>query len=105
MTTADQDRTDPDPDPGPDTVGLVDPHWQGEGEPPPWAVIGRWRAGEDGSVREFAENAEYRPSPTACGWPPPTDPVAAAVRAGATGYGLPVDVHRALAGARVAVLL
>ncbi|PBC71094.1 hypothetical protein BX265_5674 [Streptomyces sp. TLI_235] len=119
MTTADQDRTDPDPDPGPvpdriraaaaaapgQWIGLVDPHWRGEGEPPPWAVIGRWRAGEDGSVREFAENAAYRPSPTARGWPPPTDPVDAAVRAAATGYGLPEDVHRALAGARVAVLL
>ncbi|MFJ6378998.1 type VII secretion system-associated protein [Kitasatospora sp. NPDC092039] len=86
-------------------IGLVDPHWQGEGEPPDWAVIGRWRAGEDGSVEEFAPNEEYRPSPLALDWPAPTDPVDAAVRLAATGYGPSGEVYRELASARVAVLL
>ncbi|GAA3021128.1 type VII secretion system-associated protein [Kitasatospora sp. NPDC057738] len=86
-------------------IGLVDPNWQGEGQPPDWAVIGRWRAGEDGSVEEFAPNAEYRPSPLAREWPAPTDPVDAAVQLAATGYGPGDDVYRALASARVAVLL
>ncbi|GHF63774.1 hypothetical protein GCM10018790_47110 [Kitasatospora xanthocidica] len=118
MTASDQGRTGPVPAPPvPERIlaaakaapgqwiGLVDPYWRGEGEPPDWAVIGRWRAGEDGSVEEFAENGEYRPSPLAREWPAPTDPVDAAVQLAATGYGPAEDVYRALAAARFAVLL
>ncbi|MFF2040318.1 type VII secretion system-associated protein [Kitasatospora sp. NPDC058170] len=86
-------------------IGLVDPSWAGEGPPPAWAVIGQWRAGEDGGVEEFAANEEYRESPLALGWPVPADPVDAAVQASATGYGPPEAVYRALAGAQVAVPL
>ncbi|MFE6054946.1 type VII secretion system-associated protein [Kitasatospora sp. NPDC056446] len=84
-------------------ISLVDPHWAGEGAPPPWAVVGSWRAGEAGVVEEFEPNEEYRPSPTAHGWPPPTDPVDAAVQLSATGYGPPEDVYRALAAGPLAV--
>ncbi|MFF7634572.1 type VII secretion system-associated protein [Kitasatospora sp. NPDC008050] len=86
-------------------IGLVDPTWQGEGLPPSWAVVGQWRAGADGGIEEFAPNEEYRSSPLAHEWPAPADPVDAAVQLSATGYGPPEEIYRALASARVAVLL
>ncbi|MBP0452897.1 type VII secretion system-associated protein [Kitasatospora sp. RG8] len=86
-------------------IGLVDPAWAGDGPPPAWAVIGQWRAGEDGGVEEFAANEEYRMSPLALEWPAPTDPVDAAGQLSVTGYGPPGDVYRALASAQVAVPL
>ncbi|WP_329501022.1 type VII secretion system-associated protein [Kitasatospora herbaricolor] len=86
-------------------IGLVDPTWAGEGPPPAWAVIGRWRADEGGGVEEFAANEEYRESPLALDWPAPSDPVDAAVQSCATGYGPPEAVYRALASAQIAVPL
>ncbi|MET9615530.1 type VII secretion system-associated protein [Kitasatospora indigofera] len=86
-------------------IGLADPTWVGEGPPPPWAVIGWWRAGADGGVEEFAANEEYRESPLALDWPVPSDPVDAAVQSCATGYGPPEAVYRALASAQFAVPL
>ncbi|MEV7739463.1 type VII secretion system-associated protein [Streptomyces sp. NPDC088921] len=82
-------------------IAMVDPAWQGEGPPPPWTLVGRWRSGPDGTVQEWQENAEYRPSPTALGWPDPTDPVDAAIQLASTGYGTAEDVHRNLAAAEV----
>jgi hypothetical protein len=68
-------------------LGMVDPAWTGEGEPPPWAMIGQWRSSQEGEIVEWRENDEYRPSPAALGWPEPTDEVDAAVQRAATGYG------------------
>ncbi|MFJ5227497.1 type VII secretion system-associated protein [Streptomyces sp. NPDC088400] len=86
-------------------LGMVDPAWSGEGEPPNWAVVGQWRSGLDGEIEEWRPNEEYRPSPQALGWPAPTDPVDEAVQLAATGYGPGEAVPRTLAVAEVAVLL
>ncbi|WP_455356475.1 type VII secretion system-associated protein [Streptomyces sp. SYSU K217416] len=86
-------------------LGMVDPAWSGEGEPPNWAVLGQWRSGPDGEIEEWRPNEEYRPSPQALNWPAPTDPVDEAVQLAATGYGQGEAVPRTLAGAEVAVLL
>ncbi len=85
--------------------GMVDPTWSGEGVPPEWAMVGQWRSDQDGEIVEWRDNEEYRPSPTALGWPEPTDPVDAAVQLAATGYGPAEDVTRALATAEVAVFV
>ncbi|MGW1561932.1 type VII secretion system-associated protein [Streptomyces sp. NPDC002144] len=86
-------------------LGMVDPAWSGEGEPPNWAVVGQWRSGLDGDIEEWRGNEEYRPSPQALGWPAPTDAVDEAVQLAATGYGPGEAVPRLLVGAEVAVLL
>ncbi|MEW1725103.1 type VII secretion system-associated protein [Streptomyces sp. NPDC093109] len=78
-------------------LGMVDPTWKGEGAPPAWAVVGQWRSGLDGEIVEWQDNEEYRPSPTALGWPEPADDVDAAVQLAATGYGPGEDVTSALA--------
>jgi hypothetical protein len=86
-------------------LGMVDPAWSGEGEPPDWATVGRWRSGLDGEIEEWRPNEEYRPSPQALGWSAPTDPVDEAVQLAATGYGPGEAVPRTLAVSEVAVLL
>ncbi|MCX4406012.1 MULTISPECIES: type VII secretion system-associated protein [unclassified Streptomyces] len=86
-------------------LGMVDPAWQGDGPPPAWALIGRWRSGPTGKIEEWQDNSDYRPSPEALGWPEPTDDVDAAVQLASTGYGSADDVPRTLAGAEVAVLI
>ncbi|MFB9831100.1 type VII secretion system-associated protein [Actinoallomurus acaciae] len=68
-------------------LGMVDPAWTGEGDPPSWSMIGQWRSSREGEIVEWRENEEYRPSPAALGWPEPTDEVDAAVQRAATGYG------------------
>jgi hypothetical protein len=68
-------------------LGMIDPAWAGEGEPPPWAMLGRWRSSTEGEIVEWRDNEEYRPSPAALGWPEPADEVDAAVQLAATGYG------------------
>ncbi|MBW8794025.1 MAG: SseB family protein [Streptomyces sp.] len=83
-------------------IGKVDPSWQGEGSPPPWAVVGRWRSGSDGTIQEWQDNPDYSPSPQTLGWPEPTDPVDAAVQLASTGYGPTGDVYRSLVAAEVA---
>ncbi|MET7474360.1 type VII secretion system-associated protein [Streptomyces sp. NPDC005648] len=82
-------------------IAMADPAWQGEGPPPPWTLVGRWRSGPDGTIQEWQENREYRPSPAALGWPDPTDPVDAAIQLASTGYGTAEDVHHSLAAAEV----
>ncbi|MFG2115613.1 type VII secretion system-associated protein [Streptomyces sp. NPDC048718] len=84
--------------------GMVDPAWRGEGAPPEWAVVGRYRSDAGGEVVEWLYNDDYRPSPSARGWPEPTDPVDEAIQLAVTGYGAETEVFRLLAGARVAVL-
>lgn len=92
--------TDPDerPDPPEDIVKaarlapdmyfyIPDPSWSGEGVPPDWAVIGRWRSGPDGEVLGWQENDAYVPSPEALGWGEPHDPVDRAAQYAVTGYG------------------
>ncbi|MFE2719113.1 type VII secretion system-associated protein [Streptomyces mirabilis] len=86
-------------------LGMVDPAWQGDGPPPAWALVGRWRSGPTGRIEEWQDNSDYRPSPEALGWPEPTDEVDAAVQLASTGYGPAEDVSRSLAGAEVAVLV
>ncbi|WP_328565025.1 type VII secretion system-associated protein [Streptomyces coelicoflavus] len=86
-------------------LGMVDPTWAGEGEPPKWAVLGEWRSGPDGTVEEWRPNEDYRPSPRALGWPEPTDPVDEAIQLAASGYGPGDAVPRALVTAEIAVLL
>ncbi|GGS53472.1 type VII secretion system-associated protein [Streptomyces griseoviridis] len=85
-------------------LGMVDPTWTGDGEPPEWATVGRWRSGLDGEIEEWQDNPEYRPSPRALGWPEPEDEVDAAVQLAATGYGPGEAVAQALTGREVAVL-
>ncbi|MFJ2095564.1 type VII secretion system-associated protein [Streptomyces sp. NPDC087901] len=76
---------------------LPDPNWGGEGMPPTWAVLGRWRSNAHGQIVEWQDNDEYRPSPEALGWPHPADAVEAALQRTATGYGPQEDLVRALA--------
>ncbi|GGS99980.1 type VII secretion system-associated protein [Streptomyces cinerochromogenes] len=84
-------------------LGMVDPAWSGEGPPPSWAVRGEWRTDAAGEIVEWRENEEYRASPSARGWPPPTDEVDEAVQLAVTGYGPAEEVTRRLAEAEVAV--
>jgi hypothetical protein len=84
--------------------GMIDPMWSGEGRPPEWASVGRWRSGLDGEIEEWEDNPEYRPSPSAMGWPEPEDEVDRAVQLAATGYGPGEAVAQALVGREVAVL-
>lgn len=84
--------------------GVVDPMWSGEGKPPEWASVGRWRSGLDGEIEEWEDNPEYRPSPSALGWPEPEDEVDRAIQLAATGYGPGEAVTSALVGREVAVL-
>ncbi|GHB68344.1 hypothetical protein GCM10010377_68950 [Streptomyces viridiviolaceus] len=83
--------------------GLVDPAWR-EGSPPAWAVLGQWRSDTSGEIVAWQPNDDYRPSPAALGWDPPTDPVDDAVQRAATGYARAEEVTRALAEAELAVL-
>lgn len=85
-------------------LGVVDPMWSGEGEPPEWVMVGRWRSGLDGEIEEWKDNPDYRPSPGALGWPAPTDEVDRAVQLAVTGYGPGEAVTEALLGREVAVL-
>ncbi|MGW3956883.1 type VII secretion system-associated protein [Streptomyces sp. NPDC004752] len=85
-------------------ISAVDPGWGGEGMPPDFAVVGRWRSGAGGKIEEWEDNDAYRPSPETLGWPEPTDAVDAALQLAVTGYGPPEDVAHALATAEVAVL-
>lgn len=85
-------------------LGMVDPTWSGEGEPPEWAIVGRWRSGEDGEIVEWQDNPDYQPSPRALDWPEPEDDVDRAVQLAATGYGPGEAVPRALLDHEVAVL-
>lgn len=85
--------------------GLIDPTWSGEGEPPQWAIAGQWRSDLEGEIAEWRDNEDYRPSPSAMGWPDPTDPVDSAVQLAATGYGSAEEVTRVLAEAEVAVFV
>lgn len=84
-------------------LGMVDPNWSGDGSPPSWAVMGEWRSDTTGEIVQWRENEEYRPSPSARGWPPPTDEVDEAIQLAVTGYGPAEDVTRRLKGAEVAV--
>ncbi|MFC9079811.1 type VII secretion system-associated protein [Streptomyces sp. NPDC057062] len=86
-------------------LGMVDPAWRGEGPPPGWALVGEWRSGMNGEIEEWRANEDYRPSPTALGWPEPTDDVDEAVQRASTGYGPVDEVPRLLAAAEVSVLL
>jgi hypothetical protein len=78
-------------------LGMVDPAWTGEAEPPSWAVIGQWRSSPEGEIVEWRDNEDYQPSPSALGWPEPADDVDAAVQLAATGYGPGEAVIDALA--------
>jgi hypothetical protein len=78
-------------------LGMVDPAWSGEDAPPSWAVVGQWRSSPEGEIVEWRDNEEYRPSPSALGWPEPIDEVDAAAQLAATGYGPGDAVTEALA--------
>ncbi|MEV6947469.1 type VII secretion system-associated protein [Streptomyces sp. NPDC051172] len=84
---------------------MIDPTWSGDGVPPEWAMVGKWRSGLDGEIVEWQHNEDYRPSPRALGWAEPTDPVDAAVQLAVTGYGPAEDVTRALVTADVAAFV
>lgn len=86
-------------------LSVPDPAWSGTGAPPDWAVPGRWRTDATGTVVGWEDNAEYRPSPEALGWPRATDPVESAVQRAVTGYGPAGEVLRLLAASKVAVLI
>ncbi|MFF3174316.1 type VII secretion system-associated protein [Streptomyces sp. NPDC057900] len=108
--------TEPFPEPPPEVteaalglpdrwLSVPDPAWSGTGVPPDWAVPGRWRTDSTGTIVAWKDNADYRRSPEARGWPRATDPVESAVQRAVTGYGPPGEVLRTLAAAKVAVLL
>ncbi|MGH3381166.1 MAG: type VII secretion system-associated protein [Actinoallomurus sp.] len=81
-------------------LGMVDPAWSSadaEEAPPSWAVVGQWRSSPEGEIVEWRDNEEYRPSPSARGWPEPIDEVDAAAQLAATGYGPGEAVTEALA--------
>ncbi|GAA4622898.1 hypothetical protein GCM10023196_016930 [Actinoallomurus vinaceus] len=78
-------------------LGMVDPAWNEDAEPPSWAVIGQWRSSPEGEIVEWRDNEDYRPSPSALGWPEPIDDVDEAVQLAATGYGPGEAVVEALA--------
>jgi hypothetical protein len=80
-------------------LGMVDPAWSSEDTdaPPSWAMVGQWRSSPDGEIVEWRGNEEYRPSPSALGWPEPADEVDAAVQLAVTGYGPGEAVAEALA--------
>ncbi|MCO6008474.1 type VII secretion system-associated protein [Actinoallomurus purpureus] len=78
-------------------LGMVDPAWHEEGEPPPWAVVGQWRSSPEGELVEWRDNEDYQPSPSTLGWPEPIDDVDATVQLAATGYGPGEAVVEALA--------
>ncbi|MDN3354818.1 type VII secretion system-associated protein [Actinomadura sp. DC4] len=78
-------------------LGMVDPAWAGDGTPPNWALVGQWRSSPEGEIVEWRDNEEYRPSPSALGWPEPADDVDAAVQLAASGYGPGEAVTDALA--------
>lgn len=85
---------------------LPDPTWEGEGMPPEWAVLGRWRSDASGEIVAWQDNEAYRPSPEALGWTVPLDDLDRALQWAATGYGPPQDVTQALADVdRLAVLV
>ncbi|MET9506781.1 type VII secretion system-associated protein [Streptomyces sp. NPDC006622] len=87
-------------------IYMADPNWQGEGPAPSWAVFGRWRTDARGEIVDWEDNEEYRPSPEALGWRPPTDPVDEVAQRAVTGYGPVSEVPRALARApHIAVMV
>lgn len=87
-------------------IYMADPNWRGEGPAPSWAVFGRWRTDARGEIVDWEDNEEYRPSPEALGWRPPTDPVDEAAQRAVTGYGPVSEVPRALAREpRIAVVV
>ncbi|GHJ36963.1 type VII secretion system-associated protein [Streptomyces sp. TS71-3] len=86
-------------------LGVVDPMWDDEKDPPAWAIVGQWRSDAGGEVVEWADNPDYRPSPAMLDWDDPQDAVDEAVQLAATGYGPVAEVARVLAAAEVAVLV
>jgi hypothetical protein len=86
-------------------LGVVDPFWRGEDDPPVWAILGQWRTNSDGDIVEWADNPEYRPSPAVMDWEEPLDEIDAAIQLAATGYGPHEEVERLLAVAELAVLV
>jgi hypothetical protein len=66
-------------------------------EVPDFGLIGAWRIHADGEIGEdFRLNPEYRPSPTARGWPPPVDGLDRTVQLATAGYATLDDVAVAL---------
>ncbi|MFE4627274.1 type VII secretion system-associated protein [Streptomyces mirabilis] len=84
---------------------VVDPAWEGAGQPPTWATLGNWVSDERGEVCEWRENLEYRPSPRHLGFPEPTDETDEAIQLAVTGYTEDTKVFETLLAADVAVLL
>ncbi|MER5697951.1 type VII secretion system-associated protein [Streptomyces mirabilis] len=84
-------------------LAVTDLQWRGDGPPPSWAVICRWRTGPDGEITHWEANPGHRPSPETLGWPEPTDPIDAAIQRAVTGYGHMEAVVEALTGAEIAV--
>jgi hypothetical protein len=84
---------------------MPDPNWSGDGVPPEWAVIGRWRSDDRGEIADWEYNEKYRPSPEALGWREPADEVDEAVQFAVTGYGPTEAVPEAMAAASLHVFL
>jgi hypothetical protein len=78
-------------------VYSVDRAYDAAGAVPPYAVVGGWQVDDRGELGAFTVNPDYRPSPVALGFDPPTDPVDAALQLAATGHGPDTDVTAALA--------
>ncbi len=68
-------------------------------------MVGQWRSDSDGTIVEWEDNPEYRPSPEALGWPEPADDIDRAIQLATTGYAPAEAVTAALSGAEVAVLV
>jgi hypothetical protein len=86
-------------------IGFYDSTWSGEGQPPDWTSSGQWRTDEHGTIVDWEENEDYRPSPRALGWLEPVGAIDAAVQLAATGYGPEEAVLEAFHDAELAVYL
>ncbi|MFF3249318.1 type VII secretion system-associated protein [Streptomyces sp. NPDC002870] len=84
---------------------MHDPNWSGEGVPPPFATVGRWRSDDKGEIVDWEDYRDYRPSAQALGWEEPADETDAAVHAAVTGYGPAEAVASALVTAHLEVFL
>jgi hypothetical protein len=86
-------------------LGVVDPMWAEDEEPPEWAIAGQWRSDSRGEIVEWRDNENYTPSPMMRGWDEPADPLEAAIQLSVTGYGPAEDVTDLLNSAELAVLV
>jgi hypothetical protein len=76
----------------------VDPFFDDGSAVPPHGVVGAWRVDQRGEITgEFEANPNYRPSPIARGFPPPTDPLDRLIQLIVSGYAEKAELTTAVA--------